>query len=100
MSPLNFRYLSAHTIGNWPTSSCNLGAESISHVTVYLENFIGRIQGVKEERTHITGYMFKTINILFCPKIFTDKGLLKQISTKKLKKCNTSWSATKAALGW
>ena len=73
---------------------------ALSHVEVYLDDFIGITQGRPTERRQMTRHLFRTIHELFCPNNKEYIAREEPISLKKIRKGNAAWSTQKVVLGW
>ena len=74
--------------------------EALAQIEVYLENFIGFIQGGPAEQTQKTHHLFRSIDELFCPNNARYRAQEEPISLKKLAKGDARWSTTNTVLNW
>ena len=64
---------------------------ALAHVKVYLDIFIGVIQGVKNNRTQMTWHLFFSIKKLLCPNNEEDTARKYKLSLRKTHKGDTAW---------
>ena len=75
-------------------------ATALSHVEVYLDDFVGIIGGGPTERRKMTRHLFRAIDDLFRPNNEDDTAWEEPISLKKLRKGAAARSMPKVVLGW
>ena len=73
---------------------------ALAHVGVYLDNFIGVVQGQPEERKHITWHLSSFIYSLFQTKNPLKMAREEPILLKKPAKGDAQWSTEKTVLVW
>ena len=85
---------------DWEALSPHARATALSHVEVYLNDFIGITQGGPTERIQMTQHLFRAIEELFRPNNKDDIAREESISLKKFCKGDAAWSTQKVVLGW
>ena len=66
------------------------------HIEIYLDDFIGVVQGGTAEQTLINCHLLCSIDDLFRPNNIQDRAREEYISLQKLAKGDTRWNTTKA----
>jgi hypothetical protein len=73
----------------------------LSYTDVYMDDFIGAVQGGPQRQQRARRIIFDTIDSVFRPLSPTDgKNRQEPISIKKLQKGDARWSTRKTVLGW
>lgn len=73
----------------------------LHYIDVYVDDFIGVVQGDARQRAHVRRTLFNTIDDVFRPCDTTDAPQRQQpISVKKLAAGDGCWSTQKTILGW
>ena len=85
---------------NWEGLSPHAWATALSHVELYLDDFIGITQVEPTKRLDMIQHLFGTINNLFRLNNKYNIAQEEPISLKKLRKGNSAWSTQKFVLGW
>jgi hypothetical protein len=68
---------------------------------VYLDNFIGMVQGSWTHCRHINRVLLHNLDKVFCPlDHLNNEHLQKPAFIKKMKKGNVTWLTQKIVLGW
>jgi hypothetical protein len=84
-----------------PLSSPAFHRRPLQYTDVYMDDFIGAVQGGPKRRQQARRIIFDTIDRVFRPLSPTDgKNRQEPISVKKLKKGDARWSTRKNVLGW
>ena len=77
---------------NWEALSPHTWATSLSHKEVYLDDFIGIVQGRLDEKIQMTRHFFCAIDKVFWPSTKGNTAQEEPISLKNLCKGNDIWS--------
>ena len=73
---------------------------ALAHIEVYLDDFIGVIQGGPTEQNQMIHKLFYSIDKLFLPINTQGQAIEEPISLNKLTKVDAKWNTTKTVLGW
>ena len=85
---------------NWESLSPHARDTSLAHVNIYLDDFIGIVQGGLDERQQMMRHLFRAIKKIFRPNTKDDTSQEEPISLKNLRKGDATWSTQKVVLGW
>ena len=72
----------------------------LTPVKVYLDNFIGVVQGGQTEQRQMTFHLFQLIYKLLCPNNQLIMSREEPILLKKISKGNAKWDNQKTVLIW
>ena len=84
----------------WIKLPPELRRAALAHIEVYLDDFLGVIQGGPVEQTHMTHHLFRFIDELFRPNNPQYRAREEPISLKKSAKGYARRITTKTVLGW
>jgi hypothetical protein len=73
----------------------------LQYVDIYMDDFLGLMQGDKRRQNRVHRVLFESIDSIFRPLASTDPNTRQEpISIKKLLKGDGAWQTTKTMLGW
>lgn len=76
-------------------------AAPLSYVDVYVDDFIGLVQGNARRRTMVRRHLMHTIDEIFTPLSADAPATMQEpMSVKKFKKGDGAWATRKIVLGW
>ena len=78
-----------------------LKAKLLAYVDVFVNEFLGLLQGPRHRRRHVRRTLFHTLDKMFRPLDIQDTKQRKEVlSQKKLDAGDCSWSTCQTLLGW
>ena len=91
---------SVDPISTAPTSSHKAEADPLSHIDVFVDDFLALVQGSRRRRKVVRRLLLHTIDEVFAPPSEADAHRREPTSLKKLLKGDGAWATRKLILGW